>query len=94
MLCPSATLSASKWVDALRLSSDGLVDEAAALTGSLVELGLTDASCVSWTLLALWLPVMAGIFGDAGSLLELCLSSKEPFACDAIDTEWRGLELI
>lgn len=53
MLCPSAALSAPEWGNALRLSSDALVDGAAALAESLVELGLTDASCVSCTLLAL-----------------------------------------
>ena len=94
MLCPSAALSAPEWGNALRLSSDALVDGAAAFAESLVELGLTDASCVSCTLLALWLLVMARIFGDAGSLVVLCLSSKEPFACNAIDAEWRGSELI
>lgn len=94
MLCTAAPLSAPELGNALRLCCDGLVDEAAALAESWVGLGLTDAPCVSWTLLAVWLLVMAGIFGDAGSLLVLCLSSKTPFACDIIDAKLRGLELI
>ena len=53
MLCTSAALSIPERGDALKLCSDTLVDEAAALAESLVELGLTDASCVSCRLLAL-----------------------------------------
>ena len=37
---------------------------------------------------------MAGIFGDAGLLAVLCLFSNKPFACEAINTELRGLELL
>ena len=94
MLCPCAVLSAPEWGDALKLYSDALADETAALTESLMELGLTDACCVSCKLLALWPLFMAGIFGDAGSLVVLCLSCKEPFACDAVDTESRGFGLL